>query len=186
MSVNAMHPTFTDRDGYVLWRKQWKAIYAALVEKITRLKVEARTAQATDPEAARKLQSRLATHRAMAHKMMSQLAEAKIRRDRILGMHRSMAEQEALFPLTLPNCRAIDFHFNKGSLEFPFLPKWTVKAQGKTFYVTHFESNVGFETVERDEGSTRGLLRIRHADLTIEKGGRVVITAAQRDVKAAA
>jgi hypothetical protein len=171
MSVNAMHPTFTDRDGYVAWRKQWKSLYVILVAQIIAHKEKAKLAQAAkDPEAP-SIQSKLATKRAMAHKMMSQLAEAKQRRDRILAMHKQLAEQEALFPMTLSNCRSIDFHFNKGSLEYPFLPKWVVKAQGKSFYVSHFTSTVGFETVERDEGTTRGLLRMRHADLIIEKGG---------------
>jgi hypothetical protein len=187
MSAYAMFPTFTDRESYLAWRAQWRVVYKRLSAEITVAKRKAKNAARLKHDSAPSLHRELASQQAMARKMLAMIKDAEARRDRILGMHKALAEQEALFPLTATNCRFIDFHFNKGSIEFPFLPKWTLKTGGKTYYVSHFESTQGFETMEKDEGSTRGLLRIRRADLRIEAGGHAFITpAAVRAVQEAA
>ena len=75
------------------------------------------------------------------------------------------------FPVDLGQCPKVDFHFNKIAIEYPFMPHWTVKAKGKTFYVYDFISEVGFTTVNKPEGNTRGLLRFRNGHLTIDEAG---------------
>lgn len=176
MSANAMKPTFTDKEGYLQWKAQWKAVYTTLAAEIREAKAEAANASRNKDPRAPKLQRELRFRQAMAFKMMSVLEEGKQRRDRILEMHRQLAEQNAQFPLSLGKCRTIDFHFNKGSLEFPFLPMWTLKAQGKTFYIHHLDANVPFSTRELPEGSTRGMIRFRNCDLTIDAEGTAHIT----------
>lgn len=36
------------------------------------------------------------------------------------------------------------FHFNKASNTDDSIPMWTVKHKGKTYYVNHLDSEVGF------------------------------------------
>ena len=186
MSAMAMKPTFTDKEGYLRWKAQWKTVYKQLSADIRRAKCEAANAARTGSPEAPKLQRDLALMQAMGHKMMSVLEEGKLRRDRILEMHKQLAEQNALFPLDLGKCRTIDFHFNKGSLEFPFLPMWTVKAQGKTFYIHHLDSNVPFSTRELPEGSTRGMIRFRNCNLLIDSEGTAILSPIAQELKAVA
>jgi hypothetical protein len=181
MSVNAMKPTFTDRDGYLRWRDEWAAAYRMLSTQIVNDRhTIANLARANDPKAA-PIQRELVHKRVMAHKMMTLLNEAKLRRDRILEMHRQIAEQNSKFPMTIEDCRHIDFHFNKGSLEFPFLPMWVLKTKGMTFYINHLEANIPWSTKELPEGSTRGLIRLKNGDITIDADGTATIN--QKAVK---
>lgn len=61
------------------------------------------------------------------------------------------------------------FHFNKGHLADPTIPMWVVKCKGKTYYVYHMESQVGFSTKETpDNDHTKGSLRFKKVDLKIE------------------
>jgi hypothetical protein len=199
MSVYAMKPTFTDRESYLAWRGQWKKIYNALSQRI-RLRKHAvkhlqRSACATcqgsgmfvmgdkthncvcggqSGKDAAKAQKDLFLMRRDATKLLTLLDEAKLRRDRIIAMCKSIDEQP--FPLDVGLCSKIDFHFNKVSIEFPYMPHWTVKAKGKTFYVWDFESDIGFSTVNKDEGNTRGLLRFRRGNLRIDEQGVAHLT----------
>jgi hypothetical protein len=175
MSANAMKPTFTDRDGYLRWKAEWRMVYKELSQRIARQKRRLKEAARSNDPAAPKIQSELQYMRVMAHKMMSLLEDAAIRRDRILDMHKQLAEQNAQFPLVLEDCRNIDFHFNKGSLEFPFLPMWTLKTKGKTFYINHIDANIPWSTRELPEGSTRGMIRLKNGDITIDAEGNATI-----------
>lgn len=197
MSVHALKPTFSSRAGYLAWRRAWKAAYARVSEEVRQEKAALKKAQkaaALAPKQWREAQTtalsqmakELATKRVIAHKMNTVLEEAKQRRDRILGMQKSLAEQFDSFPVTLTKCRNVDFHYNKGSLEFDFLPMWTLKAQGKSFYITHADIHCPFSTRELPEGSTRGMLRFKQCDITIDKDGVATITPHQVHMAVAA
>lgn len=175
MSANAMKPTFTDREGYLSWRAAWKRVYKELSAQIVADRCTLVTlARANDPKAG-VIQRELVHKRVMAHKMMTLMNEAKLRRDRILEMHKQLAEQNASFPLVLEDCRNIDFHFNKGSLEFPFLPMWVLKTKGMSFYINHIDSNIPWSTRELPEGATRGMIRLKNGDITIAADGTATI-----------
>lgn len=175
MSANAMEPKFTDRESYLGWKAEWRVVYKELAEQIARDKRHLKVASREQSPSAAKIQSELHYKRVMAHKMMSLLEDAAVRRDRILEMHKQLAEQNAQFPLVLEDCRNIDFHFNKGSLEFPFLPMWALKTKGKTFYINHIEANIPWSTRELPEGSTRGMIRLKNGDITIDAEGNATI-----------
>jgi hypothetical protein len=167
MSVYALKPQFTDREGYKAWRKTWKTVYQHISADIRRRKLEVKAAQRSgDPTK----QKALAYQRADARKLMTLLGEAKVLRDRIRAMHAQMREQTALFPLAV-EARTVDVHYNVVSNTFPFMPRWTVKANGKSYYCPHIDAQMGFSTRELEEGSTRGMLRFRGVALTITEGG---------------
>lgn len=182
MSVHALKPTFASRAGYLAWRRSWKAAYTRISEEVRQEKAalkEAQKAAALAPKqwreaqtmALSKMAKELATKRVIAFKMNTVLEEAKQRRDRIIGMQKSLAEQFDSFPVTLTNCRNVDFSFNKGSLEFDFLPMWMVKANGKSFYVHHIDADIPWTTRELPEGSTRGMIRFKRCDITFLADG---------------
>ena len=184
MSANAMKPTFPDRDGYLRWRAEWRVAYKHLSAQIREnQKRAASAARHGDTSEAARLQRELVYQRVMASKMMMLMGEAKDRRDRILSMHRQLAEQNASFPLVLEDCRLIDFHFNKGSLEFDFLPMWVLKTKGKSYYVNHIDAQVPWSTRELPEGSTRGMIRLRNSDITISEDGTATLTPARAKLK---
>jgi hypothetical protein len=181
MSANAMKPGFIDREGYLRWKAEWKLVYKELSAQIAAGKRKVAIAHRENDPAAPEMQRELQYKRVMAHKMMTLMEEAKLRRDRILEMHKQLAEQNAQFPLVLDDCRIIDFHFNKGSLEYPFLPMWTLKTKGKSFYINHIEANIPWSTRELPEGSTRGMIRLRNGEITIDAEGTATIN--QKAVK---
>lgn len=188
MTVNAIKPTFSTREGYLSWRAEWKAVYARSTADIRKARAELVIAQkaGASKEIVSPLAKDLLEKRVIGSKMMTLLNEAKLRRDRIIGMHKDLEAQFASFPLTLSKSRTIDFHFNKGSLEYPFLPMWTLKAQGKSFYIHHIDAQCPWSTRELPEGSTRGMIRLRNADLTIDKDGVATITPHRVELKAVA
>lgn len=62
----------------------------------------------------------------------------------------------------------IVFHFNKAHLQDKAIPCWVVKHKGKTYYVNHLESQLGFSTKETPDNEHtqaaiqfRGLLEIK-------------------------
>ena len=56
----------------------------------------------------------------------------------------------------------IIFHFNKGFLQDPTIPMWVIKHKGKSYYVNHLDSKIGFSTKETpDNPSTKGSLMIK-------------------------
>jgi hypothetical protein len=168
MSVNALKPNFTDREGYLAWRKSWRLVYRELSRRILVRKEEVAELQRQYLPEAPKGQRELHLMRRDATKMMTLLDEAKLRRDRIIDMARQIAEQP--FPLEMVADR-IDFYFNKGSIEFQMLPPWIVKAKGRIFYVQDFISEIGFSTKNKPDGPTRGLLRFRKGKLLIDDQG---------------
>ena len=172
MSANSMFPTFTDKSGYLKWRSEWKIVYSHLSQQIRETKAKLKAASKAEQPA---LQKELHYKRVMAHKMMTLMQDAKLRRDRILTMHKQLAEQQAQFPILLEDCRTIDFHFNKISLEFDFMPMWALKTKGMTFYINHIEANIPWSTRELPEGATRGMIRLRNADISIDASGVATI-----------
>lgn len=174
MSVFNMKPTFTDRESYLEWRKSWKDIYMLVSERIRLRKLAVKAAQRKGEDTSR-AQKELHFMRRDAAKLMTLLSEAKLRRDRILGMKKSLDEQNASFPITIEADR-LDFHFNKGHLEFSFLPRWIIKTKGKSYYVEHVESSAPFTTRELDSGSTLGMLRFRNCLVTIDRNGVATVT----------
>lgn len=174
-SVYALKPKFADREGYIAWRKSWRMVYSHLSAAIRSKKNELKRMQREGDPLAGKAQKNLALMRADARKMMTILDEAKLRRDRIREMHHQLAEQNALFPITI-NARTVDVHFNKVSNEFSFMPMWTIKAQGKSYYIPHIDAQMGFSTRELEGGSTRGMFRFRNAILTIVEDGTAILS----------
>lgn len=171
MSANAMKPTFTNRKGYLNWRSEWKKVYITLSNQIISDKRQiVSMSRSNDPNVAN-IQRELVYKQVMARKMMMLLQEAKLRRDRVLGMHKSLAEQNASFPIKLEGCRNIDFHFNKGSLEFDFLPMWVLKTKGRSYYINHIDCNIPWSTRERPTDATRGMIRIKSGDIIIDGEG---------------
>ena len=174
MSVHALKPTFNDRDSYKAWRASWNTVYSYISADIRRRKIELKAAQRSGADTA-KMQKSLILQRADATKMMTLLGEAKLRRDRIAAMRKSIEDQIAMFPITF-DARVADFHFNKISLEFPFMPRWMLKANGKSYYIAHMNAQMGFDTRELETGSTLGMLRFRQCSITIDKDNVATLT----------
>ncbi len=187
MSAYGMKPLFTDKEGYFQWRKEWKTIYSFLSEEIKKDKKTLSVLMqerhlhygSFQPESGsvKKFQKELVIKRAMARKVMTLLEEAKLRRDRILKMHHDLAEQKSFFPLELNDCRNIDFHYNKVSNEFSFMPMWVLKVKGRQFLINDLISNIGFKVKNTPDKSTRGSLRIPRGSVNISKDGSATINA---------
>lgn len=175
MSVHALKPNFTDRETYLAWRASWKTVYSYISHEIRRRKLEVKAAQRSGDSKAPRMQANLILQRADAHKMLTLLDEAKLRRDRIAEMRKSIADQVASFPLTI-EARVADFHFNKVAVEFSFMPKWVMKANGRTFYIEHLDAQMGFSTRELEKGSTLGMLRFRNCSITLDGSNTATLT----------
>lgn len=157
MSAFGLHPTFNDLPGYRAWRAVWHKLHTAL---------ERRAAlQPDDPDMI-----------AMLAKSRALLSAAQERMRRIREMHAQLAEQMASFPLTI-EAPSIDFHFNKVSLEFPFMPAWTLKAKGRSFYVRHVDFEcVGTTRETPGHPSTKGAIRFRQVVLDLSTDGSARIS----------
>lgn len=70
--------------------------------------------------------------------------------------------------------KTVDVHFNRISNEFSFMPMWTIRAKGKSYYVHHVDISCPFSTRETD-GSTRGMLRFKNCKLVIDPSGNAII-----------
>lgn len=170
MSAFGMKPTFGDLDGYRSWLKTWKALYRRVSGDIRKARNTTKSAQRSGIDEA-KQQRELHYKRAMALKLNSTLVDARIRRKRIIEMKAAMAAQTALEPIMESDCRNLDFHFNKASIEFPnVLPEWTIKTKGKTYYVRTVDANVPWTTRLTDKGSTKGMIRLKKCKLRIQGG----------------
>ena len=73
-------------------------------------------------------------------------------------------------------CKTLVFHFNKGCLQDSAIPMWVLKFDGQTEYVNHVDfETVSFNTKETpDNPSTKGSLKFRRVDLTIEGGSATI------------
>lgn len=199
MTAYAMKPIFIDRDGYLQWLKSWAAVYENLSQNIAMRKIKVKDYQRhhseylnvreiykAAPEPSDELREKyldlgrrsvqlsemqrdLIHFRTVARKMMTLRNEALLRRDRILAMRKQIIEQP--FPFEIERCDRVDFHFNKISLEFTWMPNWTVKAKGKTYYVSDLMSEIGFSTRNREVGQTKGEIRFRNVRLVIDSNG---------------
>ena len=181
MTAFGLYPTFTDRKTYKVWRQQWAAAYNRLTQDIREHKIGigklVRYGSAPiHTERLAKYRKDIIGHQNVAKKMMTLLDEATQRRDRILAMHTTIKAQNELFPLDLGECKNIDFHFNKGHIEFPFLPMWTIRAKGRSYYVQEVEFDVPCTTRERATGSTKGVLRFTRGHVMIDNDGVAKIT----------
>lgn len=66
-------------------------------------------------------------------------------------------------------CKEAVFHFNKKHLEDPAVPMWTVKAQGKTYYVQHVTSSIPWTTKETPGNDhTKGSIKFKDTLLQID------------------
>lgn len=176
MSVHGMKPQFVDSAGYKAWRQEWRALYAHLSSEIVSLKHRIKDYQRKGlPQGGivkeRNIQG------IMAKKLMSAYEDAKIRWQNIENARKGVEAQMAEFPITVEDCRNIDFHFNKKSLELPFIPMWVVKAKGKTFYVHHVDCQTPWTTRETpDHPSTKGSIRIKRGSVHITEAGDALIS----------
>lgn len=167
-NVYALKPKFADDAGYREWVSSWQTIYGYLSDGIRAKKIQLKDMQRSGDERGASMHKNLTLMRADARKMMTILEEAKLRRDRIREMKKQMHEQLESYPITF-NTRVADFHFNKVTLEFPWMPKWVLKANGKSFYIEHLSAAIGFDTRELESGSTLGMLRFRKCEITIDR-----------------
>ncbi len=56
----------------------------------------------------------------------------------------------------------IVFHYNKAHNEDSTIPTWVIKHKGKTYYIDHLDSDVGFCTKETpDSEHTKGSLQFK-------------------------
>lgn len=178
MSAFGMKPTFVDYSGYQKWRSEWKALFQEVSTGIRKeraqLKELARAYASGQPvlQFMAERQRELHHRRVMGRKLMTLLDEAKIRWQNIKNMKAGLKEQMASFPMELGEARNIDFHFNKKHLEFDFVPMWTLKVKGKTFYVNHVDCNVPWTTRETpDNATTKGAIRIKRGTVSIDAEG---------------
>jgi hypothetical protein len=182
MTVLALEPKFTDRKGYNAWRAEWKILYKEISKNIRKEKLDTKNAQKAGLDNASSMQSNLTYSRAIAFKAMSLLTEAKLRMKRLYAMEKQLKEQMDKFPLSIAHCKIIDFHFNKGHLEFSQLPMWILKTAGQMYYINHFEADgVSWSTRELPDGKTKGMLRFKNCALYIDKDGNASVGTAQKE-----
>ena len=180
MSVYGMKPVFVDRDGYLEWRKTWSLVFQDISSRIrdTRklLVIAEQSKDLSKGNVARKLHEQ----RVMARKLLTVLKEGKERAAKISTMKRELKEHQAQFPISMPDVRMVEFHFNKKHLEFSWVPMWVVKAKGQTFYVNHVDANAPWTTRENpDHPSTKGSIRVRGCSLNITGDGNAILTCQQ-------
>ncbi len=187
MSVHGMKPQFIDWAGYKAWRQEWRELYKHLSQRSVAMKhsvkhyqrVLAKYQTAGDEDGIHGSQRELSGcqreagyNRIMLRKLMSAFNDAKIRWQSIEGARQGIEAQKAEFPIVVDDCRNIDFHFNKKSLEWPFVPMWVVKAKGKSYYVNHVDCQTPWTTRENPEHpSTKGSIRIKRGTLQINEAG---------------
>lgn len=180
MSAYGMKPSFKNKEEYKEWMKGWKQLYKDVSQNIRRHKHKVKAAQreGVTGEDMAAMRAELKQERAMGAKAMTLLDEAKIRWQNIQEMKRGIAEQHAMFPLTVENVRNMDFHFNKKHLEFPdIVPMWIIKAKGHTWYCRNVVSKIGFTTRETpDHSSTKGAIRIKRGTIHIDANANAVIS----------
>jgi hypothetical protein len=169
-----MKPAFTDRDGYRNWTQQWRIIYKALSSDIRLSKLTLKERQRNGDPSAGKAHRYLHFKSVDATKMLTLLNEARDRWTRIVEMKKQLADQRATFPLAFDTSVA-DIHFNRLHLEFNDFPMWVIKAKGLTYYIDHLNCQVGWSTRELSEGSTRGMIRVRHCSIVIDSQGVATI-----------
>jgi hypothetical protein len=182
MSVHGIQPRFTDYAGYSVWRSDWRELYAHAASEVRlsklRIKHFQRFTHQLEGEQRDKncdnIGALIVEHghkRAIARKLMTALETAKIRWGQIKAMKQGIKEQAKEFPLEVES-KNIDFHFNKKSVEFDFIPMWVVKARGKSYYCHSVVSNIGFSTRETpDHPSTKGSIRFKKGTLRIDENG---------------
>ena len=170
MSVHGMQPKFTDYKGYSEWRSDWRELYAHASSEVRTSKFEIKARQRIGQPVSDLIKEH-GHKRAIARKLMTALETAKIRWQKIKDMKKGIAEQAKEFPLEVES-KNIDFHFNKASIEFDFIPMWVVKARGKTWYCHSVVSSIGFSTrVTPDHPSTKGSIRFKKGTLRIDENG---------------
>lgn len=175
MAAHNMKPEFKTISEYRNWNKQWRIIYSRLTSDIRKTKSDVVSISKSGGDTSKK-QKALHYNRIMAWKMMSLLDEAKERWKRILLIKESIEEQNKTFPMEIENCRTVDFHFNKASLEYPeFMPVWVLKTKGKSYYVSHVNAMVAWDTRETPEGSTKGMIRLRNCNVRISQEGEATL-----------
>jgi hypothetical protein len=169
-----MKPNFVTRDDYLGWINLWKTVHARLSADIRSAKLAVKEAHRRGDADAGKKQRELHYNRRVAFKLMTLLQDAHVRRDRVRAMQKEVSNQP--FPLLLPDVRGVDFHFNKGNVEFPFLPMWVIRAKGRSYYVNEVDFDAACSTRERASGSTKGVLRFRRCSVAIDALGNAKLS----------
>jgi hypothetical protein len=170
MKTFALTPEFTDRAGYMEWRKEWAAMQKRLMRDIRIEKNRVKATQRSHPELMKEQTRKYQLASMMGRKAMGILRDAKDRMMRIQKMKKERSEHLASLPLSFDNCQTCDFHFNKGNLIFPnILPPWTLVIKGTTYHVEHVEASLSWNTRETPEKSTKGALRFRNCKITISE-----------------
>lgn len=175
MSVYNMKPYFVDAQSYREWRSGWLELYTVVSMDNRTSKLKIKSLQRSG-EPTRTTAKEMKFKSITARKLMTVLDEAKIRWNNIREMKKGLEEQKASYPVTLPECKNIDFHFNKIAIEFPFMPSWILKIKGKSYYVIEVEANIPFSTRLKETGSTRGVIRFKRATAYISKDGIATLT----------
>lgn len=194
MSAYEMHPEFGTLEAYRVWRKSWVVLFKTHTAKYRKKRAEMKRLQVSAfktggahglesfaytiaAEKAATAQRELRMERAMGHKLMTLLEDAKARAQRIREMQKSIEEQMKSFPMTI-DAPSFDFHFNKVSIQFPFMPMWTIKCKGKSYYVNHLDATgMAMTTRETPEHpATKGAIRFRRGTLTLNADGTATLT----------
>lgn len=114
-------------------------------------------------------QSQLVLERAMARKLLTIRQEAIKLANQIKQAKQQLELQKNQFPLTLEKCKTVDFHFNKKSLEWPWLPFWVIKAKGQTYYVDQVTSHLPWSTRNQQANThTKGVIRWKNASVSFD------------------
>lgn len=95
-------------------------------------------------------------------------------------LRKQLLDHIVQFPIEV-SAKTVDVHFNRISNEFSFMPMWTIRAKGKSYYVHHVDISCPFSTRETD-GSTRGMLRFKNCNLVIDPSGNAIIQEQNQDV----
>lgn len=167
MTAFDLYPKFTNREEYLSWKKAWAKTYKSLSDDVKKRKSDAKNAQREGVSGEH--QKNLIHAQSVCYKMMGLINEAKERRDRILKMRHDISNQG--FPLDLGICKNVDFHYNKVHSEYDFMPMWTLRVKGRSYYVNEIESFAPWTTRERASGSTKGVLRFPKCRIAISKDG---------------
>lgn len=177
MSVHGLFPEFSSANEYKAWKHAKSLVYRKVssVCRARKLRIKELQRQGKHDEV-KQARASYIDDRSIAQKMNTLNKDGKARRDQLLGIRKSLKEQFDSFPLSIEKCRVVDIHFNKKSLEIPSIPMWVVKTRGKTYYVNHINCQLPWNTMEKAEGATRGLIRVSGCSLLIDKEGIAHIT----------
>ena len=168
-------PEINTWNDYKKWREIWRRGIKQLSADIAKSKKKLKIMQRANEEH-RKFQSVLAYKQIMAKKMHQLLVEVRADGYARLESERELEKELATYPIEFPKCREIIFHYNIGSNKNPKIPRWVLKAKGRSFYVHHVSTDgVKWSTKETPDKSTKGSIRFKNVGLVINKDAEATI-----------